>query len=281
MNQPDFGKELAKIRKSNGLTQHELAEKSDVSYRTIQRIESGMVTPRSFTIKTLSKALRFDFLKEFPFESSENVFNKNHRFILSKKIISQTIDLFNLKTNAMKKLSVLSLIFGFIGFGLFVISNNSFAQGNSKLTNFLTVETNKVVSQKEAIKLITEIDKEAKYHDQSMDMIKTYAKKSDYNFDTYVHLTKLIGSFGHSTQPVMEIANIVFLTHEDCDLFNDIASLIFLNNHNTDLYVKLAKDARDAKSDDDFDTIKEQITKYKDQADFKTLDEAFNDQKKI
>ncbi len=48
MNLADFGNELAKIRKAKGYTQTELAEKCSISCRTIQRIESGKVTPRFF-----------------------------------------------------------------------------------------------------------------------------------------------------------------------------------------------------------------------------------------
>ena len=42
MNQPDFGRKLSEIRRANGLTQDELAEKCKITVRTIQRIESGV-----------------------------------------------------------------------------------------------------------------------------------------------------------------------------------------------------------------------------------------------
>lgn len=54
-------------RLSKGLTQKELSEKSNISVRSIQRIESGEITPRSYTIKTLAEILGLsyeDFLKE-------------------------------------------------------------------------------------------------------------------------------------------------------------------------------------------------------------------------
>ena len=53
----DFGKQLLKIRKARGLTQAEVAEKCNVTVRTIQRIESGAVNPRSSTIKISLKTL--------------------------------------------------------------------------------------------------------------------------------------------------------------------------------------------------------------------------------
>lgn len=46
-------------REKQNLTQTELAEKSGLSLRTIQRVENGN-TPKGFTIKTLAEALEVD-----------------------------------------------------------------------------------------------------------------------------------------------------------------------------------------------------------------------------
>jgi transcriptional regulator with XRE-family HTH domain len=62
MRQPDFGKELTRIRNLKGMTQDELALKCNVSIRTIQRIESGIVNPRGYTVKAIGEILDFDFL---------------------------------------------------------------------------------------------------------------------------------------------------------------------------------------------------------------------------
>ncbi len=61
MNQPELGKKLAEIRLKKNLTQEELVDICNVSVRTIQRIESGDVTPRISTIKILLAALEVDF----------------------------------------------------------------------------------------------------------------------------------------------------------------------------------------------------------------------------
>jgi uncharacterized Tic20 family protein/DNA-binding Xre family transcriptional regulator len=61
MNQPDLGIKVAELRQQKGLTQELLAEQCEVSARTIQRIESGEVDPRTYTLQCLSKALEFDF----------------------------------------------------------------------------------------------------------------------------------------------------------------------------------------------------------------------------
>lgn len=60
MTQPELGKRILELRKSKGLTQEELVEKCNINVRTIQRIEAGEVTPRSFTIKTILEALEVD-----------------------------------------------------------------------------------------------------------------------------------------------------------------------------------------------------------------------------
>jgi uncharacterized Tic20 family protein/DNA-binding Xre family transcriptional regulator len=61
MNQPDLGLKVAELRMQKSLTQEQLAEICEVSARTIQRIESGEVDPRAYTLQCLSKALEFDF----------------------------------------------------------------------------------------------------------------------------------------------------------------------------------------------------------------------------
>jgi transcriptional regulator with XRE-family HTH domain len=45
------------IRKSKGLSQEALAEEAGVSLRTIQRLEQGDTTPRSYTMQALATAL--------------------------------------------------------------------------------------------------------------------------------------------------------------------------------------------------------------------------------
>jgi transcriptional regulator with XRE-family HTH domain len=60
MRQPDLGRKISELRKAKGLTQEELVEKCNISVRTLQRIESGDVTPRSYTIKTILAALDYD-----------------------------------------------------------------------------------------------------------------------------------------------------------------------------------------------------------------------------
>lgn len=57
MNQIELGKKIQELRKKQGLTQEELAEKTGISARTIQRIENGEVDPRTYTLNKLAEAL--------------------------------------------------------------------------------------------------------------------------------------------------------------------------------------------------------------------------------
>lgn len=70
MNQPDLGLKVSELRQQKSLTQEQLAERCEVSTRTIQRIESGEVDPRAYTLHCLGEALEFDF-------GVENAANEN------------------------------------------------------------------------------------------------------------------------------------------------------------------------------------------------------------
>ncbi|MEJ2598269.1 MAG: helix-turn-helix domain-containing protein [Anaerolineales bacterium] len=70
MKQPELGLKVAELRQQKGLTQEKLAEMCEVSSRTIQRIESGEVDPRAYTLQCLNAALHFDF-------GVENTTNEN------------------------------------------------------------------------------------------------------------------------------------------------------------------------------------------------------------
>jgi len=71
MKQPELGKKIAELRKAKGLTQEELVEKCNLNVRTLQRIESGEVTPRSYTIKVIFAALDCNI-----YDSSKSISNK-------------------------------------------------------------------------------------------------------------------------------------------------------------------------------------------------------------
>lgn len=57
----ETGKLVKELRVKRGMTQEELAEKTEVSARTIQRIENGEVDPRAYTLQMIAKALEVDY----------------------------------------------------------------------------------------------------------------------------------------------------------------------------------------------------------------------------
>lgn len=57
----ETGKRIKELRIKKGMTQEELADKTEVSARTIQRIENGEVDPRAYTLQMIAKALEVDF----------------------------------------------------------------------------------------------------------------------------------------------------------------------------------------------------------------------------
>ena len=60
MKQPELGKKISDLRKQKGFTQEDLVERCNINVRTIQRIEAGEVSPRSYTLKLILGALGYD-----------------------------------------------------------------------------------------------------------------------------------------------------------------------------------------------------------------------------
>jgi hypothetical protein len=92
--------------------------------------------PRAFTLKVLSDVLEFDFLA---IANGKKV--NNSKLIWFKVILWHIKDLFNLKTNTMKKASILSVMIIAICFGLFILINDSQAQNSKKLDYSKYLET--------------------------------------------------------------------------------------------------------------------------------------------
>src|SRR5690349_20671416 len=102
LDQPDLGKRIVELRKAQGLTQEELVEKCKLNVRTMQRIEAGEVTPRSYTLKLIYEALQYDMhiTPDNEKDPSESDLSQPRFFM---KVYDYVFDLFNLKTNTMKK----------------------------------------------------------------------------------------------------------------------------------------------------------------------------------
>lgn len=141
MNQPELGKKIAEQRKSKRFTQEELAEKSKLNIRTLQRIESGEVKPRAYTLKMILSVLDYE-----SYDLLEISNTKPSYIIWLKQLLKYIPELFNLKTDTMKKLTILTIILSGIVFGVFLINDKVSAQDgeNIEQTNTTTTDDDQV-----------------------------------------------------------------------------------------------------------------------------------------
>jgi transcriptional regulator with XRE-family HTH domain len=109
MKQPDLGKKITELRLAKGLTQGELAQKCNLSLRTIQRIESAEVTPRSYTVKLIFQCLDYQIYDSFG-KFTYRLDRLAYRIRTGLGPFCNYVkDLFNLKTHTMRKITILSL----------------------------------------------------------------------------------------------------------------------------------------------------------------------------
>lgn len=127
MNQPDLGKKIAELRKAKGFTQEELVEKCNLNVRTLQRIESGEVSPRSYTIKTIFSALDYQIYDSL---GSHKRFGEagSTMYKWLEQFYPYLFDLFNLKTNTMKKISIITITIFTAVFLFITVGSESNAQ---------------------------------------------------------------------------------------------------------------------------------------------------------
>jgi len=123
MTQPELGKKIVDLRKAKGYTQEELVEKCNLSVRTLQRIESGEVVPRSHTIRVIFAALDYKV-----YDSSN---------IRLRLVLKQVLDVFNLKTNTMKKLSILTVVSAAVAIVLLSLCMDGNAQSAKKVRKMI------------------------------------------------------------------------------------------------------------------------------------------------
>jgi transcriptional regulator with XRE-family HTH domain len=108
------GKLIKELRIKKGMTQEELADKTEVSARTIQRIENEEVDPRAYTLQMIAKALGVDFslfVENTPNEGQE-IQNMNNNYWLGLlhlsgllPLIFPSVIIWNLKNNKTKDIS--------------------------------------------------------------------------------------------------------------------------------------------------------------------------------
>jgi len=128
MKQPALGLKISELRQSKGLTQEELVKRCNLSVRTLQRIEAGEVEPRGYTLKLISEALGYNFFKTE--QQATSGLKSKWKTLPGKLFPQKAKELFNLKTNTMKKLTILSL--PLILLSVLLIMSNLDANARSK-----------------------------------------------------------------------------------------------------------------------------------------------------
>jgi transcriptional regulator with XRE-family HTH domain len=137
MKQPHLGRKIADLRKSKGFTQEELVEKCNLNVRTLQRIEAGEVSPRSYTQRLIFKALEYDIHES---DGTLSIKIEKPISVLGKglgRLYRGVLDLFNLKTHTMRKVSILAVTAILIGLGLTALTTKSNAQTIAEVTEII------------------------------------------------------------------------------------------------------------------------------------------------
>jgi transcriptional regulator with XRE-family HTH domain len=110
----EAGRLIKELRIKKGMTQEELADKTEVSTRTIQRIENGEVDPRAYTLQMIARALEVDYYlfldKEKDEENEIQQVNTGNwlgllHFSGIIPLIVPTVLLWNLKKDKIKGMS--------------------------------------------------------------------------------------------------------------------------------------------------------------------------------
>lgn len=105
---------IKELRIKKGLTQEELADLTELSARTIQRIENGEVDPRAYTLQMIAKALNVDFSLFVEDEADDNqelqkIGKKNWSALIHLSglfpLIFPTLILWNRKKDKTKEMS--------------------------------------------------------------------------------------------------------------------------------------------------------------------------------
>jgi len=86
MNNIPIGQKIIDARLGKNLTQSELADICRLNIRTIQRIENGEVSPRSYTLRLINDVLETDFVNETKSSEKEELRHLQSVFQKRKKI---------------------------------------------------------------------------------------------------------------------------------------------------------------------------------------------------
>ena len=82
-----IGKRIREERKKKGLTQEELAEKADMSYKFLNRIERNVSKPSLDMVIKLSEVLNVPFLNLFSYIKNKNSKSSDDKQVINNKFV--------------------------------------------------------------------------------------------------------------------------------------------------------------------------------------------------
>ena len=127
MKQPNLGKKISELRLAKGLTQSELAEKCNLSLRTIKRSESAEVSTRSYSVKLIFKNPDYEVYNSTD-EDSDEIDGKTSSF----------------KINTIRKVVILSIFICAIILTFFKLQSSNEGQSIAKMTKIITASQMKI-----------------------------------------------------------------------------------------------------------------------------------------
>lgn len=135
IKQPKLGEIITDLRLKKGIAQEELVKRSTINLKTIRGIESGEISPRSFTVKMILEALEVNYnVSDF---QGDLRFNETNKIVLTRAwifaivflitwIIEGSVELLNYQNNReifngafygiVKVLTIVSCVITFAGF---------------------------------------------------------------------------------------------------------------------------------------------------------------------
>ena len=168
---------LLKLREKNNWTQEDLAEKSGISVRTIQRVEAGTV-PKGHTLKALSKALNIQESDLLGKKEQVNDLNYNLIKLINLSslpfvilplativiplIIMFATKQFNAITKQIISLQILWLVISFVFFIMVSIIGKWFTDGKKIIIAFMMLAI--LVNLFIILRNTAEIDKKQKLY---------------------------------------------------------------------------------------------------------------------
>jgi len=146
----------------------------------------------------------------------------------------------------------------------------------------LAAQSAKIESQKkqEARRAIEQFQKEARFNRGAIADIAIMVPKAEYNLTVIVHAAYLMSKFGYHTMLLANIAELAASCDHECPELSDIADLAVLRPAVTSAIIQLAEQATRAREEEEKKQVRQEIEKLKATADYKSIKEAIENQRK-